>query len=45
MYTKQYGVERNLFLAPGEGDKVPEPEEGAEPRVGGPPAAPWIPRV
>jgi subfamily B ATP-binding cassette protein MsbA len=45
MYTKQYGVERNLFLAPGEGDKVPEPEEGAEPRVGGPPAAPWLPRV
>ena len=43
MYTKQYGVERNLFLAPGEGDKVPEPEEGAEVRR--PPAAPWIPRV
>jgi subfamily B ATP-binding cassette protein MsbA len=43
MYTKQYGVERNLFLAPGEGDKVPEPEESAELRR--PPAAPWIPRV
>ena len=45
MYTKQHGVDANLFLAPGEGDKVPEPEEGAEPRVGGPPAAPWIPRI
>jgi ABC-type multidrug transport system fused ATPase/permease subunit len=28
MYTKQHGVESNLFLAPGEGDK---PVEGAEP--------------
>jgi hypothetical protein len=27
MYTKQHGVESNLFLAPGEGDK---PVEGAE---------------
>jgi ABC-type multidrug transport system fused ATPase/permease subunit len=24
MYTKQHGVETNLFLAPGEGDEVPE---------------------
>jgi subfamily B ATP-binding cassette protein MsbA len=24
MYTKQHGLERNLFLAPGEGDTVPE---------------------
>jgi ABC-type multidrug transport system fused ATPase/permease subunit len=24
MYTKQHGLERNLFLAPGEGDVVPE---------------------
>ncbi len=24
LYTKQHGVETNLFLAPGEGDKVPE---------------------
>lgn len=24
MYTKQHGVESNLFLAPGEGDKIPE---------------------
>jgi ABC-type multidrug transport system fused ATPase/permease subunit len=22
LYTRQYGLERNLFLAPGEGDKV-----------------------
>jgi subfamily B ATP-binding cassette protein MsbA len=28
MYTKQHGVESNLFLAPGEGDK---PVEGTEP--------------
>jgi subfamily B ATP-binding cassette protein MsbA len=28
LYTKQYGVESNLFLAPGEGDK--EREAGAE---------------
>ncbi len=45
MYTKQHGVEANLFLAPGEGDKVPEPEEAAEPGVGGAPATPWIPRI
>jgi len=45
MYTKQHGVEANLFLAPGEGDRVPEPAEVAEPRVGGPPAGPWIPRI
>ena len=30
MYTKQHGVEANLFLAPGEGDKPPEaPSEPA----------------
>ena len=28
LYTKQHGVEANLFLAPGEGDSVPEPETG-----------------
>jgi subfamily B ATP-binding cassette protein MsbA len=27
MYTRQHGVESNLFLAPGEGDKVPAAEE------------------
>jgi ABC-type multidrug transport system fused ATPase/permease subunit len=26
MYTKQHGVESNLFLAPGEGDEKPRPE-------------------
>src|SRR6185436_4811944 len=34
MYTKQHGVESNLFLAPGEGDK---PVEGTE--AGSPSAA------
>ena len=39
MYTKQHGVETNLFLAPGEGDEKPrpEPEEKAE-NGAGPPA-------
>jgi subfamily B ATP-binding cassette protein MsbA len=26
LYTRQHGVETNLFLAPGEGDSVPEHE-------------------
>ena len=26
LYTRQHGIESNLFLAPGEGDKVPESE-------------------
>ncbi len=43
MYTKQHGVEANLFLAPGEGDKVPEPEDVPAP-LGAPPA-PWVPRI
>lgn len=30
LYTKQHGIEENLFLAPGEGDKVDE-EEAARP--------------
>jgi ABC-type multidrug transport system fused ATPase/permease subunit len=29
LYTKQHGVEANLFLAPGEGGEEPVPEEGA----------------
>jgi ABC-type multidrug transport system fused ATPase/permease subunit len=37
MYTKQHGVESNLFLAPGEGDK---PVEGAEAAPSSTPAAP-----
>jgi subfamily B ATP-binding cassette protein MsbA len=38
MYTKQHGLESNLFLAPGEGD--PKPREGAveEPPEGSPAA-------
>jgi ABC-type multidrug transport system fused ATPase/permease subunit len=30
LYTRQHGVESNLFLAPGEGDKVEEDGAGAE---------------
>jgi subfamily B ATP-binding cassette protein MsbA len=30
MYTRQHGVESNLFLAPGEGDRVPPTEEEPE---------------
>jgi len=39
LYTRQHGIDANLFLAPGEGDKIPESE--ARPRVGGaaPPTA------
>jgi len=33
LYTRQHGVDANLFLAPGEGDKVPESEAPA--RAGG----------
>jgi ABC-type multidrug transport system fused ATPase/permease subunit len=32
MYTKQHGLERNLFLAPGEGDEMPPGPEGGEGR-------------
>ena len=28
LYTRQHGLEANLFLAPGEGDSVPEAEGG-----------------
>jgi len=31
LYTRQHGVEMNMFLAPGEGDSVPENEAGAKP--------------
>jgi subfamily B ATP-binding cassette protein MsbA len=43
MYTKQHGLEANLFLAPGEGDKVPEPENVAAPVAV--PRTPWVPRI
>ena len=40
LYTRQHGVDANLFLAPGEGDKVPESEEPARAgRVAAPTAA------
>ena len=29
LYTRQHGIDANLFLAPGEGDSVPEAEERA----------------
>jgi subfamily B ATP-binding cassette protein MsbA len=43
MYTKQHGLEANLFLAPGEGDKVPEPDDDAAPAAA--PRTPWVPRI
>ncbi len=30
LYTKQHGLEENLFLAPGEGESTPEPATAAE---------------
>ena len=35
LYTKQYGLETNLFLAPGEGDTIPAGSEGDSGGVGG----------
>jgi ABC-type multidrug transport system fused ATPase/permease subunit len=32
LYTKQHGLEANLFLAPGEGDAVPADEDGGPPK-------------
>ena len=35
LYTRQHGLERNLFLAPGEGDSIPESEKaGGRPQAG-----------
>ena len=40
LYTRQHGIDANLFLAPGEGDKVPEAEQNARiPGAAGPTAA------
>ncbi len=36
LYTKQHGLESNLFLAPGEGDDVSGPPNGGSVRGGGP---------
>ncbi len=33
LYTKQHGLQENLFLAPGEGDEVAEGELSAEPKA------------
>jgi subfamily B ATP-binding cassette protein MsbA len=30
LYTRQHGLEANLFLAPGEGDKIEEDEKVEE---------------
>ena len=45
MYTKQHGVEANLFLAPGEGDRVPETEVVAEGSARPAAGSPWAPPV
>jgi ABC-type multidrug transport system fused ATPase/permease subunit len=39
LYTRQHGVDSNLFLAPGEGDKIPEAEESVRIRGGAAPTA------
>jgi subfamily B ATP-binding cassette protein MsbA len=39
LYTRQHGVDSNLFLAPGEGDKIPEAEEAVRLRGAAPPSA------
>ena len=33
LYTRQHGIDANLFLAPGEGDQTPEPRDS--PRLAG----------
>ena len=38
LYTRQHGIDANLFLAPGEGDTVPEAD--GKPRMSGGAAAP-----
>jgi len=38
LYTRQHGIESNLFLAPGEGDKIPEEEEKVRVRGAAPPS-------
>jgi ABC-type multidrug transport system fused ATPase/permease subunit len=39
LYTRQHGIESNLFLAPGEGDKIPEASEKARVRGAAAPTA------
>ena len=38
LYTKQHGIEENLFLAPGEGDKPPEAGGDSDSKPGAPAA-------
>jgi subfamily B ATP-binding cassette protein MsbA len=39
LYTRQHGIDANLFLAPGEGDKVEESEDAPSLRNAAPPSA------
>src|SRR6185437_3711964 len=40
LYTRQHGIDANLFLAPGEGDTTPENENGGpRARIAGAPTA------
>ena len=39
LYTRQHGIDANLFLAPGEGDSVPESREVPRLAAAGPPSA------
>ena len=39
LYTRQHGIDSNLFLAPGEGDSIPQSEEKARMRGAAPPSA------
>jgi subfamily B ATP-binding cassette protein MsbA len=39
LYTRQHGIDANLFLAPGEGDAIPEAQQGARVRGAAPPSA------
>ena len=43
LYTKQHGVESNLFLAPGEGDTAPEEDGASETAMGGGPPESVLP--
>jgi ABC-type multidrug transport system fused ATPase/permease subunit len=36
LYTKQHGIEMNLFLAPGEGEEKPDANQASAPRGAGP---------
>jgi ABC-type multidrug transport system fused ATPase/permease subunit len=40
LYTRQHGIDANLFLAPGEGDQVPDGQKGPLPLRGPAPPSP-----